>query len=125
MNKTLFSLFVLLLISSSSAEEVTTSPTPEPEWKTEFDWIGIIALVAFYAIVIGVGIWASRKQKADTAVELALAGTIDFFGRSRKDPNLHIIIDHKTNADLQLENKYNSFAFDPISHVPNTSFGHY
>ena len=58
-------------------------------------------------------------------VELALAGTIDFFGRSRKDPNLHIIIDHKTNADLQLENKYNSFAFDPISHIPNTSFGHY
>lgn len=74
MNKTLLSLFVLLLISSSSAEEVTTSPTPEPEWKTEFDWIGVIALVAFYAIVIGVGIWASRKQKADTAVELALAG---------------------------------------------------
>ena len=58
-------------------------------------------------------------------VDLALAGTIDFFGRSRKDPNLYILIDHKTNADLQLENKYKSFAFDPISHIPNTAFGHY
>lgn len=57
-------------------------------------------------------------------IDLALAGTIDFFGQSKKD-GTYIIIDHKTNADLQLENKYNSFAFDPISHVPNTSFGHY
>lgn len=57
-------------------------------------------------------------------VELALAGTIDLFGKSRKD-GTYIIIDHKTNADLQLENKYQSFAFDPIQNVPNTNFGHY
>ena len=57
-------------------------------------------------------------------VDLALAGTIDLFGKSKKNGN-YIIIDHKSNADLGLENKYKSFALDPISHVPDTNFGHY
>lgn len=57
-------------------------------------------------------------------VDLALAGTIDFFGRSKKD-GTYVIIDHKTNKDLGIDNKYKKFAFDPISHIPDTGFGHY
>lgn len=57
-------------------------------------------------------------------VDLALAGTIDLFAKSKRD-GTYIIIDHKTNADLGLDNKYSSFALDPISHVPDTPFGHY
>ena len=57
-------------------------------------------------------------------VELALAGTIDLFGKSKKD-GTYIIVDHKTNGDLGIENKYSQFALDPISHIPDTPFGHY
>jgi ATP-dependent exoDNAse (exonuclease V) beta subunit len=57
-------------------------------------------------------------------VDLALAGTIDLFGQSKKTGE-YIIVDHKSNADLGLDNKYKSFALDPISHIPDTNFGHY
>lgn len=57
-------------------------------------------------------------------VELALAGTIDLLGKSKRD-GTYVIIDHKTNADLQLDNKFNSFALPPIEHIPDTAFGHY
>lgn len=57
-------------------------------------------------------------------VDLALAGTIDLFGKSKKTGE-YIIADHKSNTDLDLDNKYKSFALDPISHIPDTSFGHY
>ena len=62
----------LSLLALSAGQEAPT-PTPAP-YVQHFDPIGVIALVAFYIIVLGVGIWASKKQKADTAVELALAG---------------------------------------------------
>ena len=75
-------LLALPIIASVMAEDVqegaslapTELPTEVPAYHTEFDPIGVVALVLFYIIVIGVGIWASKKQKADTAVELALAG---------------------------------------------------
>lgn len=38
-------------------------------------------------------------------VDLALAGTVDLFAKSKRD-STYIIIDHKTNADLGLDNKY-------------------
>lgn len=37
--------------------------------------------------------------------ELGIAGTIDFLGRSKKD-GTYIIIDHKSNAEIDVENKY-------------------
>lgn len=55
---------------------------------------------------------------------LRISGTIDLFGQSRKD-GTYIIIDHKTNASIDTENKYNKFALDPISHVPDLNFYHY
>lgn len=57
--------------------------------------------------------------------KLKLAGTIDLFGKSRKEPNTYVIIDHKTNKEIETENKYNKFALDPISHIPDNSFYHY
>lgn len=56
--------------------------------------------------------------------DLRLAGTIDVLLRSKKNGNI-IIGDWKTNKDLNKENRYNSFALDPISHVPNTNYAHY
>ena len=70
-------MIALSIVASVFGEEVpsvTELPTDAPEYHTKFDWVGVLALVFFYAIVIGVGIWASKKQKADNAVELALAG---------------------------------------------------
>lgn len=55
---------------------------------------------------------------------LKLAGTIDLFARSRKDGS-YLIIDHKTNAEIEMENKYNKFCLAPISHIPDLSFHHY
>ena len=56
--------------------------------------------------------------------QLQLAGTVDFLGRSKKDGS-YIIIDHKSNKEIELENKWNKFALDPISCIPDTNFGHY
>lgn len=80
----------------------------------------------------GISIAKKLKERLDLLgiekivfdVDLAIAGTIDLFGRSKKD-GTYIILDHKTNIDLGLDNKYNSFALDPISHIPDTNFGHY
>lgn len=57
--------------------------------------------------------------------ELRIAGTIDLLGRSKKTGK-YIIVDHKTNEKpIDESNKYKSFCLDPISNVPDTSFGHY
>ena len=57
--------------------------------------------------------------------ELKIAGTIDLLGRSKKTGK-YIIVDHKTNEKtIDESNKYNSFCLDPISNIPDTSFGHY
>ena len=56
--------------------------------------------------------------------DLAIAGTIDLLAKSKKN-GAYIIIDHKTNKDLGLNNPYDKFGLDPISHIPDTAFGHY
>jgi len=55
---------------------------------------------------------------------LMIAGTIDLLGRSRKDGS-YLIIDHKSNTEIETSNKYGKFCFDPISHVPAISFHEY
>ena len=80
----------------------------------------------------GIALAKKIKERADILgiekivfdTDLAIAGTIDLLARSKKD-GTYLILDWKTNADLDLDNKYNSFAFDPISHIPNTAQGHY
>jgi len=57
--------------------------------------------------------------------DLRIAGTIDLFAKSRKDPETYIIIDHKTNASIDTENKYDKYGLDPIDHVDDTNFFHY
>lgn len=74
----------------------------------------------------------SFKQKIDIlGVEkivfdetLKIAGTIDLFAKSRKDGS-YLIIDHKTNKKIETYNTFKKFAYAPIEHVPDTSFGHY
>lgn len=55
---------------------------------------------------------------------LRIAGTIDLLIRSKKDGKLWIL-DHKTNESIDIENKYNNFALEPISHVADTNYWHY
>lgn len=55
---------------------------------------------------------------------LQLAGTIDFLGRSKKDGKYYII-DHKSNKEIEIDNKWNKFALPPIENIPDTNFGHY
>lgn len=53
-----------------------------------------------------------------------IAGTIDLFGKSKKTGE-YLILDWKTNASIEQENKYNKFCLDPIKHIPDTNFTHY
>lgn len=64
----------LSLLALTVGDEVTPMPITPAPYQNHFDIVGVISLLVFYAIVLGVGVWASKKQKADTAVELALAG---------------------------------------------------
>jgi len=60
-------------------------------------------------------------EKIVFSPELRIAGTIDLFARSKKTGDW-IIIDHKTNQTIDMENKWNSFALSPIEHIPNINF---
>lgn len=60
-------------------------------------------------------------EKIVFSPELEIAGTIDLFARSKKTGDW-IIIDHKTNQTIDTENKWNSFALEPIEYVPNINF---
>lgn len=53
-----------------------------------------------------------------------IAGTIDLFGRSRKDGS-YLILDWKTNKEIERENKYKKFCLPPIQHIPDTALYHY
>lgn len=53
-----------------------------------------------------------------------IAGTIDLFGRSRKD-GTYLILDWKTNKEIERDNKYKKFCLSPISHIPDTALHHY
>lgn len=63
-------------------------------------------------------------EKIVFSPDLRIAGTIDLFARSKKTGDW-IIIDHKTNQTIDTENKWNSFALEPIEHIPNVNFWHY
>lgn len=53
-----------------------------------------------------------------------IAGTIDLLGRSRKDGS-YLILDWKTNKEIERDNKYSKFCLDPIKHIPDTALHHY
>lgn len=55
---------------------------------------------------------------------LRIAGTIDLFAKSRKD-DTYLIIDHKTNKEIEQENKYKKYCLGPISHIDDTNYMHY
>ena len=55
---------------------------------------------------------------------LQIAGTIDLLGKSRKNGN-YLVLDWKSNASIEQDNKYNKFGLDPIRHIPDTAFYHY
>lgn len=63
-------------------------------------------------------------EKIVFSPELKLSGTIDFLGRSKKDGS-YIIVDHKSNKEIEKDNKYKKFCLDPISHLPDVAFYHY
>lgn len=57
--------------------------------------------------------------------KLKIAGTIDLLCRSKEQLNMYYIFDWKTNKEITSENKYQKFAFDPISHIADTTLNHY
>ena len=44
---------------------------------------------------------------------LKIAGTIDLLAKSKKDGS-YVIVDHKTNKSIDIEDKWNKFALPPI-----------
>ena len=63
-------------------------------------------------------------EKIVFSPSLRIAGTIDLLARSRKD-GCYIIIDHKSNKSIELEDKWNKFALTPISHLHDVNGVHY
>ena len=63
-------------------------------------------------------------EKIVFSPSLRIAGTIDLFARSKKD-GTYIIVDHKTNKSIEMEDKWGNFALDPINHLHDTNGTHY
>ena len=97
--------------------EIRNTPQNETEQKAFANATKIATAFRQKMDILGV-------EKIIFSPELQLAGTIDLFGRSRKD-GTYLIIDHKTNQKIETENKYNKFCNSPIEHVPDLSFHHY
>lgn len=55
---------------------------------------------------------------------LKIAGTIDLFARSKKD-GTYLVLDWKTNKSIDVEDKWNTHALGPISHLPATNYIQY
>lgn len=55
---------------------------------------------------------------------LGLAGTVDFLARSRKNGK-YLILDWKTNKEIETENKYGKFGLPPLGDIPDCNFWHY
>lgn len=55
---------------------------------------------------------------------LKLAGTIDLLGKSRKNGN-YLVLDWKSNATIDQDNRYKKFGLEPISHIPDNAYYHY
>lgn len=64
-------------------------------------------------------------EKIVFSLKYRIAGTIDLLVREKDRKNSYVIIDYKTNADLDTLNKYGKYAKDPVSNIPDTPFGHY
>lgn len=60
-------------------------------------------------------------EKIVFSPSLRIAGTIDLFARSKKD-GTYVIIDHKTNKSIDLEDRWNKFALPPIDHLHDINF---
>lgn len=56
--------------------------------------------------------------------DIAIAGTMDLFARSKKDGRLWIL-DHKTNEKIDQFNQWHKFALPPIEHIADTNYYHY
>ena len=63
-------------------------------------------------------------EKIVFSPSLRIAGTIDLFAQSKKTGN-YVIIDHKTNKSIDIEDKWNKFALCPIDHLHDTNFTTY
>ena len=63
-------------------------------------------------------------EKIVFSPSLRIAGTIDLLARSRKD-GCYVIIDHKSNKSIDMEDKWNKFAYEPISHLHDINGVHY
>lgn len=63
-------------------------------------------------------------EKIVFSPDLRIAGTIDLLARSRKD-GCYLLIDHKTNKSIDLEDKWNKFALKPIEHLHDINGTHY
>lgn len=98
-------------------ESLRNKPENDKETKTFKHAIDIATKFRRRLDILGV-------EKIVFSPDLEIAGTIDLFGRSRKDGS-YLIIDHKTNQSIDRENKWNNFALEPISHVPDINYYHY
>lgn len=54
---------------------------------------------------------------------LKIAGTIDLFAQN--DVGTYLVLDHKTNKSIELENKYGEKALPPIEELDNSNFNTY
>ena len=63
-------------------------------------------------------------EKIVFSPSLQIAGTVDLLARSKKDGS-YLIIDWKTNKSIDVEDKWNKFALDPISHLHDTNYVQY
>ena len=63
-------------------------------------------------------------EKIVFSPSLKIAGTIDLFARSKKD-GTYLVLDWKTNKSIDVEDKWNTHALGPISHLPGTNFIQY
>lgn len=97
--------------------ELRNSPTTEKEKTMFMHAIDIAERLKDRLNVIGV-------EKIVFSPELRIAGTIDLLARSKKTGD-YVILDHKTNKSIDIDNTWNKFALDPINRVPDTNYGHY
>ena len=63
-------------------------------------------------------------EKIVFSPSLKIAGTIDLLARSKKD-GCYLLIDHKSNKTIDLEDKWNKFALKPIEHLHDVNGTHY
>lgn len=98
-------------------KELRNKPSSEKEEKMFAHAVNIARKFYDKLDILGV-------EKIVFSPSLRIAGTIDLLGRSRKNGE-YIIIDHKTNKSIDLEDNWNKFALPPISHLHDINFNIY